>query len=30
MDLDYSWDASAKQYVSLYMKALAKVGLSAL
>ncbi len=26
MELDYSWDASAKKYVSLYMKALAKIG----
>jgi starch synthase len=30
MELDYSWDASAKKYVSLYMKALAKVGVSPL
>lgn len=30
MDLDYSWDASAKQYVGLYVKALAKTGISAL
>jgi len=27
MQLDYSWDASAKKYVSLYMKALAKIGI---
>jgi starch synthase len=30
MQLDYSWDASAKKYVSLYMKALAKIGIAAL
>jgi len=30
MRLDYSWDASAKKYVSLYMKALAKIGIAAL
>jgi starch synthase len=30
MGLDYSWDASAKRYVSLYVKALAKIGISAL
>lgn len=30
MDLDYSWDASAKKYVSLYMKALGKIGIAAL
>ncbi|MFA6418149.1 MAG: glycogen synthase GlgA [Candidatus Margulisiibacteriota bacterium] len=30
MNLDYSWDASAKKYVSLYMKALKKVGIAAL
>jgi starch synthase len=30
MRLDYSWDASAKEYVSLYLKALAKIGISAL
>ena len=30
MQLDYSWDASAKKYVSLYMKALAKIGVSPL
>ncbi len=30
MKLDYSWDASAKKYVSLYMKALAKIGIAAL
>jgi starch synthase len=30
MELDYSWDASAKKYVSLYMKALAKIGIAAL
>lgn len=30
MKLDYSWDASAKKYVSLYMKALKKVGIAAL
>ena len=30
MGLDYSWDASAKRYVSLYMKALAKIGIAAL
>lgn len=30
MGLDYSWDASAKKYVSLYMKALAKIGIAAL
>lgn len=30
MKLDYSWDASAKKYVALYMKALAKIGISAL
>ena len=30
MELDYSWDASAKKYVSLYMKALAKIGVSPL
>jgi len=30
MELDYSWDASAKKYISLYMKALAKVGVSPL
>jgi len=27
MQLDYSWDASAKKYVALYMKALEKVGI---
>ena len=27
MDLDYSWDASAKKYVSLYMKALEKISI---
>jgi starch synthase len=30
MELDYSWDASAKQYVGLYVKALAKIGIAAL
>jgi starch synthase len=30
MDYDYSWDASAKTYVSLYLKALAKIGIAAL
>jgi starch synthase len=30
MQLDYSWDASAKKYVSLYMKALAKIGIAAM
>ena len=30
MRLDYSWDASAKKYVALYMKALEKVGLKPL
>lgn len=30
MQLDYSWDASAKKYVSLYLKALAKIGISPL
>jgi len=30
MELDYSWDASAKKYISLYMKALAKIGIAAL
>ena len=30
MQLDYSWDASAKKYVSLYMKALGKIGIAAL
>ncbi|MBN3033909.1 MAG: glycogen synthase [Candidatus Saganbacteria bacterium] len=30
MGLDYSWDASAKKYVSLYMKALAQIGIAAL
>ena len=30
MQLDYSWDASAKKYVSLYMKALEKVGIKPL
>jgi hypothetical protein len=28
--LDYSWDASAKKYISLYMKALAKIGIAVL
>ncbi|MFA6431558.1 MAG: glycogen synthase GlgA [Candidatus Margulisiibacteriota bacterium] len=30
MQLDYSWDSSAKKYVSLYMKALSKIGIRAL
>jgi len=30
MQLDYSWDSSAKKYVSLYLKALAKIGIAAL
>jgi glycogen synthase len=28
--LNFSWDASAKKYVGLYVKALAKIGISAL
>jgi starch synthase len=30
MGYDYSWNNSAKKYVSLYMKALAKIGLEPL
>jgi len=30
MQLDYSWDASAKKYIALYMKALEKVGIKPL
>lgn len=30
MRLDYSWDASAKKYVGLYLKALAKIGIAPL
>jgi glycogen synthase len=30
MQLDYSWDFSAKKYVALYMKALEKVGIQPL
>jgi len=30
MQLDYSWDASAKKYVSLYLRALAKIGIAAM
>lgn len=30
MQFDYSWDASAKKYVALYMKALGKVGIKPL
>lgn len=30
MQYDYSWDASAKKYISLYMKALAKIGIAAI
>jgi starch synthase len=30
MELDYSWDASAKKYVGLYMRALEKVGIKPL
>ncbi|MBU0630572.1 MAG: glycogen synthase GlgA [Candidatus Margulisbacteria bacterium] len=30
MNLDYSWDASAKKYIALYLKALKKIGIAPL